>query len=250
EHSAALAERPVFQPLWTALVGFNQPLFYDRIRDGFAACGGEIKRYRDHHLHKGSIATYTVVEIRQRRFHMKHGGQVWRTHGRRGLLHRGQIRKAGGADLSIGPGLLRDPLDRVVAIFALVNAMVKMSRRLVASAHVLNHNDITAASEVLRIEKENSQTRVFVVASANQDDRKLARNYLASLGWMIHIRDEIRSIAHGDLDIALNIDLVLLLGFLRCICLAASNHKRHRDLQQQQNGATAQDTTIPAHGSP
>src|SRR5688572_23238810 len=68
------------------------------------------------------------------------GGRV----GSRGPLHPTDVTAADHADLAIRPGLFGDPSDRVVAVLAFVDEWLPRSFTVVAPAHVLCDQHITA----------------------------------------------------------------------------------------------------------
>ncbi len=63
-------------------------------------------------------------------------------------LHGARIRQAGGRDPAVRPRLRRNPLDRVVAVVALVLVGIERAGRIVPATHVL-HDDRVAALDGL-----------------------------------------------------------------------------------------------------
>ena len=96
-------------------------------------------------------------------------GQVRRTLTRGQPLHGAAVRPAHHADLAVRPGLFRDPLDRVVAVLALIHARLEMAFRIEAPACILKHHRIPPRAEELG--SLHHAGRDVVIGRARQDDR-------------------------------------------------------------------------------
>src|SRR5262245_13237371 len=75
-----------------------------------------------------------------------------RSVGSRGPLNPADITRAEHADLTVRPRLLGDPSDRVVAVLAFVDKWLPQSSTVVASAHVLRDQHISARGPPCAVE--------------------------------------------------------------------------------------------------
>ena len=78
------------------------------------------------------------------------------------------------ADVAVRPGLLRDPLDRVVAVVDLVHERVHLAPRPELAAHVLGQERVAALGEVARDERHPAVAAVLVVGQPHQHRRPRA----------------------------------------------------------------------------
>src|SRR5580698_7102838 len=62
-------------------------------------------------------------------------------------LDNTQIGSAGHADAAVGPGLVRDPVDGVAAVGALLFDRAELAARAVAATHVLDNYGVTVAGK-------------------------------------------------------------------------------------------------------
>ena len=75
------------------------------------------------------------------------------------------------ADITVRPGLLGDPLDRVVAVVDLVHERVHLTARPELAAHVLRQERVAALGEVARDERHPAVAAVLVVGQPYQHGR-------------------------------------------------------------------------------
>src|SRR5580700_8025587 len=83
-------------------------------------------------------------------------------------LDNTQIGSAGHADSAVGPGLVRDPVDGVAAVGALLFDRAELAARAVAAAHVLDDYGVTVAGQ----EAIAAKAFIFaIVGSADENCR-------------------------------------------------------------------------------
>ena len=88
---------------------------------------------------------------------------------RRLPLHDPQIRAAEHTDLAVGPGLARDPVQRVVAILWLLAERIEYAFGFVAAAHVLDDHGVAVVDERTVIGR---QVIALAIRRAHQDRRE------------------------------------------------------------------------------
>ena len=81
-------------------------------------------------------------------------------------LHDSEIRAADHPDLSIRPGVPRDPVQRVVAVGTLLRERLVQALGVVAPPHILQHHRVAALDER---QVGGGQVSAFTVRRANQD---------------------------------------------------------------------------------
>src|SRR5262245_10964922 len=81
-------------------------------------------------------------------------------------LHDPPIGATDHADLAVAPGLGGDPVERIVAIGALLMEWIELAFRRVAPADVLHHHDVSAIDESLVAGRDR---HTLVVWSALED---------------------------------------------------------------------------------
>ncbi len=144
-----------------------------------------------------------VVGAVERRHALEPAVEVGERHARDDRLeggmagrHRRPLREAvvavaPHADIAVRPGLLRDPLDRVVAVGNLVDERDRLALGAEAPAHVLRHEGVAARQEMRGQRRHPAVAAVLVVRQAHEHCRERAR----ALG-QVHVGREPHAVAH------------------------------------------------------
>src|SRR3954469_19619025 len=80
-------------------------------------------------------------------------------------LHNAEIRAADHPDFTVRPGLRGDPVERVIAVEALLRKRAEYAVRAVAAADVLDHDGVAAIDESL-VPRRKLET--FSIRRANE----------------------------------------------------------------------------------
>ena len=139
-----------------------------------------------------------------------HRRQMRRVQRRQGTLVAAGVRVAHGAHLSRAPRLRAQPFDRRAAVLGLLREGVPLPFRSKPPAHVLDDANVAAPGEVFGL--GDLYRRCLVVRRALQDDRECSRRAGAAGGRKIDVRGQRDAVSHGRHDVALNQDVVGLVG--------------------------------------
>ena len=135
-----------------------------------------------------------LVEEASGRGRRDHAAQVGRALPGRQPLHGAQIRSSRRADVAVGPWLLRDPLDGVISVPPLAEIEMELPVRVAPPAHVLQHDRVAVAHEVLHLVAR--EHRGLEVGAADQDGGEAAVGVRQP-----HVGGEFDAVAHGYADI-------------------------------------------------
>ena len=122
-----------------------------------------------------------------------------RSLGRGKVLHQTQIRLADHADLTVRPRQAGRPLNRVVAVSALMDKRIKLALRTKTTPGVLDHHDIAARREIVLLGQRHIDA--LVIRRADHQNGKPSVRIRP-----VHIRVERYSVTrlHGDICVCNN----------------------------------------------
>ena len=128
-------------------------------------------------------------------------GHAWRDRAQSGVVRRGcrplreaVIAVAPHGDTAVAPVLLRDPVDRVVAVVRLVHEQQRLALGAELAAHVLRDDAVPALHEVLGDERDERVGAVLVIRQADEDD---IAGCVVITG-QVHVGGQTHSVAHAD----------------------------------------------------